>query len=115
MALGLVVYDLIYLMLATLLYGTSALAGMRVARGLPWFFGWPLGVIAFLVVLIAEVGVLTACLPRLKAGRYLIMKEPIYYSWIFRSMLRRILFVPGLLTWQWDEGRRLFLRRRRSA
>lgn len=96
MLLGILLYDLIYLILATALYGSSALAAFRCARGLPWFFGGPVFAVVFLLALIAEVGVLTHLLPPLSAGRYLLLKDRIYYSWLFRSLLRRILFVPGL-------------------
>jgi len=98
MLAGIVAYDLIYLLLATLLYGSSAMLALRGARGLPWFLALPVCALVFLLALIAEVGALTALCPRLVPGRYPLLKDKVYYGWLFRSLLRRILFLPGLKT-----------------
>jgi hypothetical protein len=88
MAAGLLIFDLIYLILATLLYGSSAMVALRCH--------WVLAAPVFLLVLIAEVGLLTALCPRLVPGRYEPLKHKIYFGWLFRTLLRRILFLPPL-------------------
>jgi carbonic anhydrase/acetyltransferase-like protein (isoleucine patch superfamily) len=100
MALGLVFYDVLYLILSTTLYGGALTAGGRVfvtleAR-LPWAVALILAGFSSLLVLIGEVAVLTALLPRLVPGRYTLMRGRVFYGWVLRSLLRRVLFVPGL-------------------
>ena len=100
MALGLIVYDLLYMILSFGLYGGALVVGGRVGLELSRWVPWPLafltGGLAALVSLIFEVALLTACMPRLKPGRYALMKGAVFYGWILRSLLRRILFLPGL-------------------
>ncbi len=89
------------LIAALLLYWGAGSAGL-------WLFGalgaLPLPVAALLaflgglVTLVGEVGLASALLPRLKAGAYPLLKHPIFFSWLFRSMLRRILWFPPLKT-----------------
>ena len=78
MALGLVVYDLLYLTLAALLYGGAAWTAARTAHELqprtPELVAWALATVAALLALILEVGLLTALLPALRPGRYQLMK-----------------------------------------
>lgn len=93
MAPLLVLYDLLYLSLAALLYAGAGYAGWAAARVVPW----PLGVPAALLALIAEVGLLSALLPRLRPGRYPLARPgKVAIAWILRSMLRRVLLLPSL-------------------
>src|SRR3954451_23686113 len=100
MAIGLVVYDLLYMILCSGLYGGALWVGGQAFAAGSAHVPWPLALIAAalssLVTLVAAVGVLTALVPRLKPGRYTLMKGTVFYAWILRSMLRRVLFVPGL-------------------
>lgn len=100
MAFGLVVYDLLYLTLATALYWTAAAAGLkcyqRASTILPVPVAAAVGVVGALLALILAVGVLCALCPRLKKGRYPMMRGKVFFGWLFRSLLRRILFFPGL-------------------
>ena len=100
MGLGLVAYDLTYFVLASALYGSAAWVAARAfliaERYVPWPFLLVAGGAIFLVTLIAEVGVLTLFVPRLKTGRSALMRGANFYVWMVRSLLRRILFAPGL-------------------
>lgn len=100
MGLAFFFYDVAYLLLATLCYGGAAWAGVRAFTALGPVLPWPLAVFPALVcgllVLIAEVGALTALCPRLVPGRHRLLKGPVFYSWVVRQLLRRLLFVPGL-------------------
>jgi hypothetical protein len=97
---ALVFYDLLFVVLATALYGGALTAGARVFDALSARVPWPFAVFpaafAGLAVLIAEVSLLSALCPRLRPGRYPMMKGPVFFGWIARSLLRRILFLPGL-------------------
>jgi carbonic anhydrase/acetyltransferase-like protein (isoleucine patch superfamily) len=99
-ALGLLVYDVLFVALATILYGGAAGAGYRAFVVFSGVVPWPVALFpAFLIgilALIVEVSVLTFLCPRLKPGRYEMMKGAVFFGWIGRSILRRILFVPGL-------------------
>jgi acetyltransferase-like isoleucine patch superfamily enzyme len=100
MAAGLLVYDVLYFSLATLLYGgaayATATAYARFATWMPWHLALVPSLVVGLLALIAEVSVASAVCPRLRPGRYPMMKGAVFFGWIFRSMLRRILLVPGL-------------------
>ena len=99
MPAGLVVYDLLYFTLAALLYGGAGYGAVRIAHALPgWppILAWPIAVLGGLLALIAQVGLLSALCPRLKPGRYAMMKGPVFWGWIFRSLLRRVLLLPTL-------------------
>jgi acetyltransferase-like isoleucine patch superfamily enzyme len=95
---GLVVYDLLYVTLASVLYGTAAAAGALVGIALTDVLWPPLcvvpGVAVFLLTLIALVGVLGLLCPTVKPGRYELMKGAVFYGWMFRSLLRRIVMLP---------------------
>jgi len=99
MALGLLVYDVLYMILCAALYGAALILGGRVgieaAHVVPWALALIAGTIVALLALIAEVALLTALLPRLKPGRYAMMKGT-FLVWITRSLLRRVLFLPSL-------------------
>lgn len=92
----LVLYDALYLSLAAALYGAAGFAGYLCARSLPLWAGGPLGALAGLLSLIALVGALSALCPRLVPGRYRLIQGRVAVSWVLRSMLRRILFLPSL-------------------
>jgi len=95
----LVVYDLLYFTLATLLYGGAVYGGLRIRAALdgwPPLLAWPIALLGGLIALIAEVGLLSALCPRLKPGRYAMMKGPVFWGWMFRSLLRRVLLLPSL-------------------
>ncbi|MGA9523959.1 MAG: hypothetical protein WBV82_21035 [Myxococcaceae bacterium] len=100
MGTGLALYDAIYLTVATVLYGLALIAGAEafalLTRWLPWPFAFMPAVVVGLLALIAQVGLLSALLPRLRPGRYPMMKGRVFFGWIFRSLLRRVLFVPGV-------------------
>ncbi len=102
MAVGLLVYDVIFLTLAALLYGGAASAAFCAHYffvekvGLPVPFALFPDFLVALFVLIVEVAFLTALCPRLKPGKYPMMKGAVFYGWLLRSALRRIMFVPGL-------------------
>ncbi len=98
MAAGLLLYDALYTILAVGLYGTAGTAGWEVARRLPLpvAFAALVGVIVFLVTLLALVALGTALCPRLVAGSYPMMRGRVFHGWLFRSMLRRILFFAPL-------------------
>ena len=101
MAPLLVLYDALYLSLAALLYGGAGWAGMTAFRGLavvlPEALAAALGVLAGLLALIAQVFALSLVCPRLVPGRYPLARPgKVAISWILRSMLRRILLLPGL-------------------
>jgi len=103
MAVGLVVYDLLYLLLAGVFYGASITAGLRVAGalsagGLPLPLGAAAGGLAGVLALLALVAVATALLPRLEPGTHRFLKSKVFYSWILRSLLRRLLFIEPLRT-----------------
>jgi carbonic anhydrase/acetyltransferase-like protein (isoleucine patch superfamily) len=99
MVLGLLVYDLLYMILCFALYGAALIvggrAGLEAARFVPWALALMGGATVALLALIAEVALLTALLPRLRSGRHAMMKG-MFLVWILRSMLRRVLFLPGL-------------------
>ena len=100
MTLLLVLYDLVYLALAVTSYGAACTTGLRVfeacARVLPGPLAAALAVLAGLLTLIAVVGALSALCPRLEPGRYQFGQGPVFYGWVLRSILRRVLFVPGI-------------------
>lgn len=100
MALGLLVYDVMFIALATALYGGALAAASSAYRGLggvlPCAFAVFPSMLAGLVVLVAEVSILTALCPRLRPGRHEVMKGRVFFGWVIRSMLRRVVFVPGL-------------------
>lgn len=100
MAPGLLAYDLLLFALATAAYGVAlrvaALVMMRATTLVPWPFAVVPAAVAAIAVLILEVGVLTALCPALVPGRYPLMKGKIFWSWMVRSMLRRLLSAPGV-------------------
>jgi UDP-3-O-[3-hydroxymyristoyl] glucosamine N-acyltransferase len=63
---------------------------------LPWWLALFPALFAAIVTLIAEVSLGCTLCPRLKPGRYKMMRGPVFFGWIFRSMFRRILFLPGI-------------------
>ncbi len=100
MSLGLILYDLIFVILATGIYAGALAAVVRAFAWLAALIPWPLACfpaayVGFFV-LVAEVSVLTALCPKLTPGRYKLFGGLVFYGWIFRSALRRVLFVPGV-------------------
>lgn len=100
MAPGLLVYDLLFFGLATVTYAAALRAAAFVFVELSARFPWPLAVVpaavAFMLALILEVGVLTLLCPRLQPGRYPAMKGRVFWAWIFRTLLRRLLMPPPI-------------------
>ncbi len=100
MGLGLLVYDLLFFALATVAYGVALRAGfetfVRVAPVLTVPFAVVPSAVVALLALILEVGVLTLLCPRLVPGRYPMLKGRVFFAWLFRSMLRRLLMAPGV-------------------
>jgi carbonic anhydrase/acetyltransferase-like protein (isoleucine patch superfamily) len=62
----------------------------------PWWLALAPALVAAVITLIAQVSILTALCPRLKPGRYPLMRGATFYAWLVRSMLRRALMAPGL-------------------
>jgi acetyltransferase-like isoleucine patch superfamily enzyme len=97
---GLALYDALYFTLAALLYGGAGLLGLRAAeafsRHLPALVAWPVAILCALLALIAEVALLTALCPRLVPGRYRMMQGRVFWGWLFRSLLRRVLLLPSI-------------------
>ncbi|MBS2022664.1 MAG: hypothetical protein JST92_09655 [Deltaproteobacteria bacterium] len=99
MAIGLVVYDVLYLTLALCLYGAAFSAARQVflrVAGWPSVLAFGAAAVTFLVALIACAAVCTALCPKLTPGRHKMMQGAPFFGWILRSMIRRILFVPGI-------------------
>lgn len=95
MALALLASDLLFLALAVGLYGGAWWVAAHVASLLPTaWLGVPLAVLAFYLALTFAVALLHLPLPRLAPGRYEMMKGPVFWSWMLRSFLRRLL-LPG--------------------
>jgi acetyltransferase-like isoleucine patch superfamily enzyme len=99
MAGGFIVYDVLFLVFATAFYGGALAAGVRVFQVLSAHLPWPLAVVPALytavAVLIVEVFVATSLCPRIEPGRYP-MKGKIFFSWLLRSLFRRLLLDCGL-------------------
>jgi len=97
---GLLAYDVVFFVLATATYAGALRAAAEVFVQLSALVPWPLAVVpaiaAGLFVLIAEVAALTFLCPRLVPGRYPVMKGRVFWAWVFRSMLRRLLMPPGV-------------------
>lgn len=95
MAVALLASDLLVLVLATALYGGSAYVASRVAALLPsvWLAA-PIAALVFYLTLTFFVALLHLPLPRLRPGRYEMMKGATFWSWMVRSILRRLL-LPG--------------------
>ncbi|MBL8952381.1 MAG: hypothetical protein JNK82_16495 [Myxococcaceae bacterium] len=100
MAPGLLVYDLVFFALATVTYAGALRASAGAFGWLSAHVPWPIAVVpaivAGLVVLVAEVAVLTFFCPRLAPGRYPMMKGRVFWGWISRTLLRRLLMAPGV-------------------
>jgi acetyltransferase-like isoleucine patch superfamily enzyme len=100
MGAGLFLYDVIYVLLASLAYGAASLVALRTHSALTMWMPWWLALFpAFYVAilsLIAQATIACFVLPKLKPGRYTMMKGSVFYGWLFRAMVRRILFLPGV-------------------
>jgi acetyltransferase-like isoleucine patch superfamily enzyme len=100
MGVGFVIYDLLFVFLATVLYGGALMAGVRAFLAMSARMPWPFAIVPALVVallaLIVEAFIATSLCPPLRPGRYRMMKSVTFYSWIIRSMIRRLLFDCGL-------------------
>ncbi len=100
MVAGLLLFDLLFILLATLCHGSALAAGAWVysalAARVPWPFAVVPAVYVGLLVLVAEVSLGTALCPRLRAGRFPLMKGAVFFSWTFRMLLRRVVSVPGV-------------------
>ncbi len=96
MAIGLIVYDLLYLIVATSLYGAAGVVGVAATKAVGGIVPLPFAVVpgtaAFLVALVALVGLAGLLLPNLRAGEYPLMRGPMFWSWLLRSLLRRVLY-----------------------
>lgn len=97
MTAGLLIYDLLYLLASFTFYGAAARAAMEITVGLtPMWLALPAAVCVFLLSLIALSGVVCACLPRLEPGTYDLMKGRVFYGWLLRSLVRRVVFFGPL-------------------
>ncbi len=97
---GLIAYDVLFAITAALLYGPAAYLALEVWQRIAARAHWAIGIVpafvTFAVALIIEVAIFGAVLPRLRPGRDRLMKHPLFFVWLVRSMLRRLLFAPGL-------------------
>lgn len=100
MGAGYIAYDGIFFLLATVLYGSALSVAFRAHAALSAWLPSPFAIFpAFFVglaALLVEVSILSRLCPRLKPGRYPLLKGTIFYGWVVRSALRRILYAPGL-------------------
>jgi acetyltransferase-like isoleucine patch superfamily enzyme len=100
MALGLLAYDLIFVLVATGLYGlaawTASEAFAALSRHVPWQLALFPSFLAGLSALVLGVGALTLLCPRPRPGRHKMMRGASFWGWLLRSLLRRVLFAPGL-------------------
>ncbi|MCB9617168.1 MAG: hypothetical protein H6721_02550 [Sandaracinus sp.] len=97
MALALVASDVVFLLLCVALYGGAAWVSAWVTAPLssPWLV-WPVAALVFPTVLTFGVALLHLPLPRLRPGRYDLMKGPMFWSWMIRALLRRALLPAPL-------------------
>jgi len=97
---GLVVYDMLYLTVAGGLYAGSLWVTWqgytRFLAALPWPLAAVFGAICGVLALILAVALLTPLFGPLRAGRHPMLKGRVFYAWIWRSLLRRVIFWPGL-------------------
>lgn len=116
MKLGMVLFDLLSLVCIASLWGGACWAGAQSFAALAAWLWWPVAlvcaVVAGLLALIAEVGVIHRLLPRVKPGRYTLLKDPMFFIWVSRFILQRALLAPGLgpLLFQFNTLRFLALR-----
>ncbi len=100
MRAALIAYDILYLTVAATLYAGAAFVSFEAVSILAHFVAWPFlpvpALLVAIVVLIAEVSLLSSMCPRLVPGRYPMLKGSVFYGWILRSLLRRVLLPPGL-------------------
>ena len=99
---GLVFFDVLALVCVTSLWSASAWVAWwvfgRLIEWLPLPVVVPIAALAGVFTLIFVVGVVHRLLPRIKPGRYRIMKDPMFFIWVSRFILNRALFAPGLQT-----------------
>ena len=97
--MALLLYDCIYLLASLLFYGASGWAATIISQHAgPTVVALPAAVLGFLLSLIALAAVACALLPRLEPGAYEMMKGKVFYGWVFRSLVRRILWFGPLKT-----------------
>jgi carbonic anhydrase/acetyltransferase-like protein (isoleucine patch superfamily) len=100
MVFGLVLYDFLFIVAASGFYGGAVFVGVRAFQALALHVHWSLAIVPAMVCavfsLIVEVFLATSLCPPLKPGRYRMMKSVTFFSWVFRSMFRRILLDTGL-------------------
>ena len=77
------------------LWGAAAVF-VRLSAWVPWPLAAVPAVVAFALTLIAEVFALTLLCPRLTPGRHPVMKGRVFWAWVVRSMLRRLLMAPAI-------------------
>ena len=116
MKLGLVVFDILSLLVIASLWGLSIWSGVYVYHYLCVSLWMPvalvIGCLAGVLTLIVQVGVLHRLLPRVRPGRYPMLKHPMFFIWVVRFILQRALFPPVLevLLFQFNVLRFLSLR-----
>ena len=97
MTAGLLIYDLLYLLVSFTFYGAAGRAAMEITERVEWaWVGVPAGVCGFLLCLIALSWVVCLVLPRLEAGSYSMLKGRVFYGWLLRSLVRRVVFFGPL-------------------
>lgn len=92
--------DLMTLLLGLLLYGGAARAAAAAfsaaAPHVGAFLAAFVACLVFVLVLIAEVGLLHRVLPKPRAGRHDMLKGAAFWGWILNFMLRRLLYLGPL-------------------
>lgn len=100
MAGGMIAMDVITLLFAVLLYGTSARAALEVFRRTAPGAGTLVGVVAalltFLLSLLVLVAVLHRVFPKPAAGRHKMMKGAAFWGWTLNFLLKRVIYFPPL-------------------
>lgn len=116
MKLGMFLFDVLSLVFIAGLWGLSIWSGLQAHELLAAHLWAPLAIVASVLVgllaLILYVGVIHHILPRVKPGRYPLLSHPMFFIWVFRFILQRTLFAPGLkvLLFQFNTLRWLSLR-----
>lgn len=116
MKIGLIIFDLLSLIFISCLWGLSFFLGFslfKIYLASIWFpVALIVSILSAILGLIVMVGLLHRLLPKLRPGRYKVMKSPMFFFWILRLILKRALFAPVLkeLLFQFTTLRFLSLR-----
>ena len=100
MAGGMIAMDVLSLLMAILMYGSSARAAGEVFRITAPVVGTLLAVVvavlAFLLTLLLEVALLHRLFPKPRPGRHKVMKGAAFWGWTLNFVLKRVVYFPPL-------------------